>query len=428
MKQCPDSRTTWLRTIELERDRRRHCFTYHEVRIDKRIANRPDLLGIETRIREILEKYKKVFRKDVAPIIGQEFVCKAEIQGKLSPSSANNYYGKQSAQMLKNIAREIDNLAVDGIVVPCVENGIVPRNIIPCFRVRKKDDNGNVFSIMSPNIRLVTNCAANINEAKGFSATQTDLLENFLNKVASTSTNGLVCKLDFSSCFSAFKIEESLYPYFCIEHPFRGTMAYARLSQGLLVYSSHVRDCFLRMFYKFGDNFDRFLDDGFLSGFSSQDEFLKMLDEVLKVYEFHIIRIKGKKMVILMDEFKFLGSVVKNGKIFPNPHQQEVLSKLKFDEIITVKMMKSYLGSANFLASHKHMSSEVFADLRKAALSTDLSTKIIWTDDLIKSFQVAQKAMKELVALSPFVASRKTMVVCDTSAKAAGAMLVQIDN
>jgi hypothetical protein len=68
---------------------------------------------------------------------------------------------------------------------------------------------------------------------------------------------------------------------------------------------------------------------------------------------------------MFLEEMNFLGAMIKNGVIFPSPHQKLKALESTPETVKTVTELRSFLGLCNFLAKFMHRSTDVFAVLRK---------------------------------------------------------------
>ena len=97
--------------------------------------------------------------------------------------------------------------------------------------------------------------------------------------------------------------------------------------------------------------------------------------------------------------------------------------------IQTVAQLRNYLGLIVFLAKHIRRSTDVFKILRKIA-GQDGKMKIKWEDNngfFAKEFEKSKKALKELVALTPYDPLKPAFVLVDSSFIGTGAILYQKD-
>ena len=130
---------------------------------------------------------------------------------------------------------------------------------------------------------------------------------------------------------------------------------------------------------------------------NSYEEHLEHLDLVLTKLRESGITLNRKKCSFGNSEVKFLGVVVGNGKVLPDPEKVSALKN--FPRPVDKKALRSYLGLLSFyrkfiphLASH----TKPLTDL----LKKDNPDKIKWNDDLIKTFDNSRLLMCQEIELS----------------------------
>ena len=95
-------------------------------------------LRVRNKLVTLFEKYKTVFRQDIAVIPGREYITNCDIEGKLSGAKVCNYFRKLPDAVRDSIVQNFDTLAADGVLKCAAEDGINVQNIIPTFAITQK--------------------------------------------------------------------------------------------------------------------------------------------------------------------------------------------------------------------------------------------------------------------------------------------------
>ena len=114
--------------------------------------------------------------------------------------------------------------------------------------IKKKDDNGNIVNILS-NARIVVDCVP-VNKRTKFVGMQTDNLPNALTFAVKASKHGYNMKCDVSNAFYIIPIDQSLWPYFCINIPILGLYFFTRVVQGWAPAAQICQDTMTRLFFQ----------------------------------------------------------------------------------------------------------------------------------------------------------------------------------
>ena len=279
-----DARNTYKDELNKIREKLKLTNTMTDVEIDPH----GDVLGengdpdetmsnheFEAKIRNIMNKHKKIFGADIGVAANGDFTVTAEISGKVPRNTGHAQ--KQYSQAEKDAGcKKLDEEIANGILINAAENNIPILNVLPQLPIPKKDDDGNIIDI-SKQLRIVSDCGRAINPATDFQATFTDELQPCLNNAALYSSKGYCMKLDISQCYHSFPLAKHLWGYFVVQHPERGAYAYCRAVQGWNRSGAAVRDNLFRIFYDFRKNMSRLMDDVFLWA-KSRQQFLDLME------------------------------------------------------------------------------------------------------------------------------------------------------
>ena len=134
-------------------------------------------------------------------------------------------------------------------------------------------------------------------------------------------------------------------------------------------------------------------------------------------------------MKLFEKSMNFLGSVIRDGKIHPSPHQVLKTKEIELKDVVNIADLRKFLGMCVFLSKHLHRSTEVFKHLRKL-IGKDGNEIIKWSENdgfLEREFQKAKMALDELTALTPYDRNKVAYIMVDSSKDGVGAILFQKD-
>ena len=416
-----DARATYKRDMDKELQKMRDEYTIEDVEFDVNFLRKQP--QAKPKLREIMERNKVAFQNTVgcAP---KRYEILAKIEGKGSMHRQD--LTVRTPREIEIIAKQLDEDFRDGVLVFPDEHGIVVENLLQMMLVEKKTDDGQIQAFS--NARLVVACNQRVNKISRVPAFDTDNLAEVSHKAALASVHPWKCKFDIKKAFPNIPMHKSMWGHFGVTHPYHGIMVYTRCCMGWVGSMGLVRNAFLQIFAKFRNNMFRYMDDGFLFA-ESEGEFYEVFEEFLRCIVYNNLRIKGSKLKMFLEEMNFLGAMIKNGVIFPSPHQKLKALESTPETVKTVTELRSFLGLCNFLAKFMHRSTDVFAVLRKW-LGKDGKTAIPWDENdglLRKEFGKVHRALVELTQLRPFDRYKQAYIFIDTSGKGSGAILAQKD-
>ena len=377
------------------------------------------------KLREINEKYKDNFAASIGDA-GPEFICNCEIKGDFATkrlAGQQPYVGNQKDAIKKQMIELIAN----GVLVPADELGVTPKYFITLMPRAKTDDDGVQYDPMVA-LRIVNDCTK-VNQLASYPGCSVDRIDECVDWAVRASRHGLNCKSDISQCYFCIRIHPDLYPYLCVNVPDMGVFVFVRLPQGWSYSAQFTVTVLKRIFWKFGNNLQRYLDDIFISmeNSNSELEFVQLYESFMKTLRRYNLRIKGQKTFLLCMSFNFLGYRIAEGKLGPNPHLVNKLLNIKYTDLKTVKALLALIGMARYLAKFMRKSTHVMHGLTQAVRNRKTNEIIEWDDKLIDSFELVKDALRELTKTHPLESDLQTIIAVDTSAIATGGMIYQIN-
>jgi hypothetical protein len=296
---------------------------------------------------------------------------------------------------------------------------------LPMFAVGKKNEEGQVV-LNTHNVRIVADCARNVNFATKHKGQQSDSIAQTIQHVANFTGNGYMAVMDLQQMFYSFALDRSLWGYFVVEHPHMGLFNYVRLPQGWLASPAKTKEFMVQILYKFKSNLRRYMDDIVVYA-STREKFMEVLKGVFLTLKFHNFRLKGSKVQILGKKFKLLGKTISNGKIEAGQHVINNVNNIGISELNTKRKLKRFLGMVAYISSHLPYATDLLKTLREASTGA-LEDKIEWTKGLETDFLTVKNKVNDLMDLYPVIPGHEVHLVVDSSYYATGAFMFQIIN
>ena len=413
-----DARTALLAYMERLRQRQRETFTHEDCTIDPEMAK--DHPNLAKKIRKLLLKHKKVFANDIG-CLGPDYRVRGTMKAsKVSPQRPG--HSKLEGLNLIAMVKKFAELAANGVIVPCHENGIMPINRLMALPVKKKDDDGNVLEVLSA-LRIVIDSRP-ANGQTIFNGQKTDNLNEGLSFAMRTSIDGFNAKVDVRNAFFIIPLDRSLWPYFCVDIPFLGTYCFTRVVQGWAPAAQICQDVLTRLFFTIATYIRKYMDDVIFATKKCEITYLSKLDQFLTICETNGVRLKGSKCFFLTREFNYLGFRISKGTMKASPHYVLRLKEAKIEKLTTKGALYSIIMSVRYLARFQNRSTDLLKKLNDACKG-NLKEKLTWTPELTIEFNKMMKALDELSELHPFDPKLTSVLVVDTSKTATGGFLYQ---
>ena len=426
----PDSEATWRRKMEILREDFKNKSTIDDVQYDPDgsfLKANPGQEKFIQEMREIaeLDRFSLLWRADVGSVPGDRFQVKGQIHGDLCGRSIKNYYATMNEVVLNAVMKKLDEEISQGVLIDCLENGVVPQNILPILGVGKRNGEGKMI-LNTQSVRIVVNAATGVNDATVFKGQMTDDIHSIIQKVTPYTERGYMCIADLTQAYYSFCLHPSLYPYFCVEHPKRGLFCYRKLVQGWIASPAFCRQFLNIILYKFEGRVFRYMDDLIIVG-NSPEELKQTWFELLNTLAYYDLRLKGKKVQVLGCVHHALGLLLSYGSIQANPHSINNLNDLTFESLGTVYGMRGFSGLAAYLAKFCPHSTELLLPFQ-ALTGGKSQDKVELTDDLKKKFYLVRARMNQLMHLHPILPDKPVYVTVDTSYLATAAEAHQYDD
>lgn len=406
----PDSNNFWSLEIALLDSKRNFKPLLGRDWLDKLFPNwrqnflkEPTINSIESDIdryvkKEVLEKYSKVFSKDLSEPI-KDFEVDIVMKPDVTPIFMGAYtlpYGlKPKVEALYK--KEIEM----GILTP-VRHSMWATPVI----IREK---------ASGELRTCLNCKATINK---FIVTDHYPLPRIDDIFATLAGCRFFCKLDMTGAYKQLKVSEKSQHLLTI-NTHMGLMRYNRLVDGISSAPSNFQSVMDQILQ--GLERVKTMMDDILIGGSTLEECKGRLQMVMQKLLQYNVKLKLEKCLFFVDKVKYLGHIVSGQGIEPNPEKVEAVVQAPAPK--NVQQLQAYLGLLNFYGKFiPNLSSELHP-LHKL-LQKDV--KFDWVPECEKSFERSKELLLNSDILTLYDPSKPIVLTCDASPYGVGAILSHI--
>lgn len=375
----------------------------------KKIIELIDMNGLnETEKNELIKlinEYSSIFHLDGEPL---SYTSALEYDVKMKPNSkpvcVKNY--KLPLSQREEVNRQVQKLIKDGMVKPIISEYNSPMILVP-----KGKGNEKKWRLVFDFRRL--------NEEMEKEFTAMDTIPEILDKLGKSD---YFSALDLSAGFNQIKTSPDAKKYLCFTHnnqqygfermPFgvaNGPNTFNRLMRSIMVGIQDVTALI-------------FIDDILVLGYDLESH-IKNLRQVFDRLKQHNLKLKPDKLSMLRKETIFLGHLVKNGVIMPDPAKVEAIKKITSPK--NVRDIRSVLGVFNFYFRFI----KNFALLAKPlTMLLKKDAEFVWTDTHEQSLQALKIALIDKCLLYQVDPNKPYVVETDASGYAIGASLNQLQD
>ena len=293
------------------------------------------------------------------------------------PPNTKTRIPNYSPPMNSILAEKMDALEAWGVLAEPETMGISVEFICPSMLVPKPERNEyrlvTDFSALNVFLKKVPNTTPTIAQAKA--------------RIASAQ---YVIHLDFSNFFYQNGLQKTDCKYLGTIHPFKGLRVYTCDPQGLKGASERSYEKLARIF---GDlvqarRLAQMADGLHVLGNSIQ-ELAENYVEVLNRAERCGLTFKPSKVIVCPRRIILFGWELRDHVWYPTEHTTSAL--VNAPKPSTIKQMRSFLGSFKQLSATLPRYAETIHSLEQLVGGRASAEKIVWTDDLQKSFSEAKQ-------------------------------------
>ena len=296
------------------------------------------------------------------------------------------YTPNYSREMQKQLADKMDKLIEWGVLVKAEDIGVSVEHISASLLVPKTDGDG---------YRMV-NDYSRINNFIGKCPATSPSMQDVKDAIARKK---FVTHLDLSNYFYQGGMRRCDAQFLGVIHPFNGLFVYVCEPQGLRNVSENAYN---RLGMIFGDmvrndRMTRHADGLHVLG-DTVEELFDNFSEVLHRLKKCGMTLKPSKVTVAPVNSILFGWRLEGSRWIPTEHTTSALANCERPS--TVKKMRSFLGAFKQFTDLVPKYAVLLHPLEAVQGGRGSGEKIDWTEELIKAFEAAQRATKDLEAVT----------------------------
>ena len=365
------------------------------LRLDWRQLIRVHHLQDNPALTEVLQRHPHVFDEGLGTLRG----FKAKIC--VDPSATPRFCKARPVPyaMRAMVEKELDRLVQQEILEP-VQFADWAAPIVPVLKSDKKS------------LRICGDFKMTVNSASKLDAYPIPRIEDLFARLS-----GGVCfsKLDLSQAYLQLELEEDS-KQFVVINTHKGLFRYNRLPFGI----SSAPGIFQRTMESLLQNIPSvivYLDDILIAG-QSEEEHLRLLEEVLSRLETAGLRLKREKCVLMSESVEYLGHTIDRHGLHPTKEKVKAVCEAPSPK--NVSELKSYLGLLTYYSKFLPNLATLLAPLYQL-LQSGVQWK--WSAEQDKAFKASKELLVSSQVLVHFDSELPLVVACDASPYGLGAVL-----
>ena len=294
----------------------------------------------------------------------------------LPPPNAKTHIPNYSPSMNDLLAQKMDQLETWGVLAQPETIGVSIDFVSPSLLVPKPEPGEyrvvTDFSSLNTHLKRVPNTSATILQAK--------------TRIARAN---FVIHMDFSNYFFQNGLQKDDIRYLGTVHPYKGLRVYTCDPQGLKGASERCYEKLVRIFGDMiqGRRMAQMADGVHILG-NTIEELTDNYVEVLKRADACNFTFKPSKVIICPKNVTLFGWDLRGHTWHPTAHTISTLANAP--RPVTIKQLRSFLGSLKQLSASLPGYAVVIHELEKTVGGEKSATRINWTDKLTKSFEDAK--------------------------------------
>ena len=354
------------------------------------VASAPLSSAQKVTLKNIHAKFNDVFDGQLTGYNNQfgKHIVNIQWADDTRPKSSKAYSPKWSSATDKLLQEKIDQLTDMGVLADPYEHDIQIKCIHPCFLQKKaRAGNKQLDQCSISEVRFLTAANAVNEKCRQVQASIPDQNEIF----RFVGQNPFLIYADLYESFFQNHLNKKDWGYMAINSPYKGLRVYTRSTQGLINQDEELNQLLSRVLGSLiMEGRCMKIADDLLIGGSTIDEAMSNWELVLHNLSEANLKLSPGKVRLFPEETTIFGWLVKDGKITPDPHRQLALTKTKYEDIKKISDLRSWMGIyKTFLIAMPGLAGIMDPFDKFVGGVKDNKADIIWTNDLIKSFDVA---------------------------------------
>ena len=325
--------------------------------------------------------------------------------GAVQPPQRRGHLPQYNRQRLSELQSKFDELEALGVVRKPEDVGVAVEYVHPSFLVKKP----------SGGSRLVTDFTT----VGRFCKPQPSLLPDVESTLRIIGSWKYIIVTDLTKAYFQVPLAPSSLKYCGVVTPFKGVRVYTRCAMGLPGSESALKELMSRVL---GDLIQdgkvaKIADDLFCGG-ATPGEALETWRLVLQALDRCDLHLSPSKTVICPCSVTILGWVWSDGQLSASPHR--IPTPTSAEPPRTVKNLRSFIGAYKVLSRVVKGTAHYMSPLDAVCAGRESSEVIVWTDELLSTFQRAQSALQHHRAVVIPRPSDDLWIVTDGSSKLHG--------
>ena len=386
-------------------------FSINDLSINYNVLNDQQKVKLLT----ILEDNKSVFDKDLKIGYNQasgQHHCKLNWASKERPISRKVSCANYNSSLNHLLQDVCDQLTEKGVLGIPQQDNVIIQHVSPCFlrkKQRAKDKSPN--QLLTDDVRLVVNTTELSKYLKNMPTKVTKPNEVY----AALSRWKFIIKTDLYQGFFQNQLHPAAYPWCAIQTPHGGIRYFKRSIQGLVGQTEEQDELLARILHEhLKEGICVKIADDIVAGGNTVDEAIDNWSKILSTLSNNNLKISQEKTIIFPEQVDILSWQWKQGGFLaPSPHRKLALENIKYEELTTVKDLRSWLGLYKTFIDCTPNLTNLLDKFDQFVGSRDSKDEITWTDDFITAFKRAQEQISKMKDLYLPTEHDQLIIICD---------------
>ena len=354
-------------------------------------------------IEGLKQKHAEVFKKELGTLKGIQ--AKLTLKEGVTPKTTKPY--RVPLAMRDKVEGEYDKLEVLGILE----------------KVSASEWSTGVVAVPKPGgaVRICGNYKTTLNPALMPVAPPQINVDSILASINVDGKSKYFTTLDLAQAYNQMVVDKESRPLLALA-THKGLYAYTRLAFGVSVAPALWQNAMEQVLMGL-DRVQVYYDDILIGG-RSEEEHVRILDQVMTRLEEYGLRLNGEKCMFFRDSVEYLGMVIDANGIAPIPSKMEGVLKTPKPQDAT--QLRSYLSMLSYYRRYlKNLASEI-APLTDMLSGVGKQTQLRWNAEADLAFEKSKSMLRNSGMLIHFDHTLKTRVTCDASRDGIAAILSHI--